>query len=130
MEKESTSLSLPTKEKHTCRKLDLRKCEYFLDFIFNSGILQDVVYGGTNIKFGNGETQKIAHAILTKYSHAITFYEQMCVESGYKTLSSSTLLRILKAVKPSLRKSLSGLDDVQASAMNAFDFLCDNGKKS
>ena len=79
----------------------------------------------------------------------------MCVESGYKTLSSSTLLRILKAVKPSQRKSLSGkavkpsqrkslsgkavkpsqrkslsgLDDVQASAMTAFDFLCDTVKK-
>ena len=53
----------------------------------------------------------------------------MCAESGYKTLSSSTLLRILKAVKTSQRKSLSGLDDVQASAMNAFDFLCDTVKK-
>ena len=33
-------------------------------------------------------------------------------------------------MKPSQRKSLSGLDDdVQASAMNAFDFLCDTVKK-
>ena len=32
-------------------------------------------------------------------------------------------------MKPSQRKSLSGLDDVQASAMNAFDFLCDMVKK-
>ena len=52
----------------------------------------------------------------------------MCVERGYKTLSSSTLLRILKAVKPSQRKSLSGLDDVQASAMNAYG-ICDTVKK-
>ena len=76
--KESTSLSLPTKEKYKRSKLDLRKCEHFLDFIFNSGILQDVAYGVTNIKFDSGETQKIAHAILTtKYSHAITFYQQI-----------------------------------------------------
>ena len=56
--KESTSLSLPTKEKHKRSNLDLRKCEHFLDFIFNSGILQDVAYGVTNIKFDNEKPKK------------------------------------------------------------------------
>ena len=35
----------------------------------------------------------------------------------------STLFNILKALKPSQRKCLSGLDDVQAAAMNGFDYL-------
>ena len=115
---------LPAKTKHKRNKLDIRKCEHFLDFIFNSGLLQDVAYGVTNIKFYCGEEQKIAHAILTtKYSHAISFYYQMCSESGYDPLSKSTLFNILKALKPSQRKSLAGLDDIQAAAMNGFDYL-------
>lgn len=52
--------------------LDLPKCEHFLDFIFTSGLLQDVAFGVTKIKYDNGDEQKIAHAILTtKFSHVL-----------------------------------------------------------
>ena len=84
----------------------------------------NVAYGVTNLKFDSGEEQKIAHGILTtKFSHAISFYYQMCNESGYQPLSKSTLFNILRALKPSQRKSLSGLDDIQAAAMNGFNYL-------
>ena len=71
-----------------------------------------MAYGVTNLKFDSGEEQKIAHAILTsKYLHAISFYYQMCNVSAYEPLSKSTLFNISKALKPSQRKCLSGLDD-------------------
>ena len=55
-------------------KLDMQKCEHFLDFLFNNKLLQDVAYGVTKIKFDNGDCQKVVHAMLfTKYSHDISF---------------------------------------------------------
>ena len=82
------------------------------------------LYGVTNLKFDSGEEQKIANAIFTaKYYHAISLYYQMCSESEYHPLSKSTLFNILKALKPSQRKCLSGLHDIQATAMNDFDYL-------
>ena len=98
-------------------KLDINKCEDFLDFLFWHNLLQDVAYGVTNIKFGNGDKQRVAHAILTtKYSHASAFY----IETIYSELS---LFRILKRIKLSQRKSLSGLDEITASGINGFEKL-------
>ena len=73
-------LLLPKKQSFVRSRLDLNKSEHFLDFIFTSGLLQDVAYGVTRIKYDSGEEQKVAHAILTtKYSHAIMFYRQSCL---------------------------------------------------
>ena len=95
------TFALPSKLKYKQNKLDIAKCEHFLDFIFNSGLLQDVAYGVTNLKFDSGEEQKIAHAIFltTKYSRAIYFYYQMCSESEYHPLSKSTLFNIHKTTR-------------------------------
>ena len=123
------TFSLPQKVKHKRTRLDISKCEHFLNFIFSTGLLQDVAYGVTTIKFDSGEEQKLAHAILTtKYNHAILFYYQMCKVNGYQPLSKSTLFSILKALKPSQRKNLSGLDDIQAAAMNGFEKLANLSK--
>ena len=52
--------------------MDQLKCEHFLDFIFTSGILMDVAYGSTNIKYDSGETQTRPHAVLTvRFKHAV-----------------------------------------------------------
>ena len=67
----------------TNKRLNVSKCEHFLDFVFMSGLLQDVAYGVTNIKYDNVEKQKVAHAVLpTKYSYAISFYLQSCSING------------------------------------------------
>ena len=39
----------------------LEQLEHFLDCIFNNRFLQDVAYSVTNLKFDNGDCQKIAH---------------------------------------------------------------------
>ena len=85
--------------------LDLNKSEYFLDFIFSGGMLEDVACGITKIKHDFGEEQKIVYAILTtKLSHAIAFWK---LENCYfLPLSESSFWKILQ------RKSLAGLDDM------------------
>ena len=107
---------------HNHQRMDQLKCEHFLDFIFTSGILMDVAYGTTNIKYDSGETQTHPHAVLTvRFKHAVGSYIEMCKSSEFQPLSESSLYRILRSLKPLQRKSLSGLDDIMADGLNAFD---------
>ena len=77
-------LVLPTKVQFKRSKLNVSKCEHFLDFVFMSGLIQDVAYGVNKIKYDSGEEQKVAHAVLTtKYSHTISFYLQSCSIHGF-----------------------------------------------
>ena len=79
----NSGLVLPTKVQFKRNKLNVSKCEHFLDFAFMSGLLQDVAYGVTKIKYDSVEEQKVAHAVLTtKYSHAVSFYLQNCSING------------------------------------------------
>ena len=115
------------KNKHTN---GINLCKHFLEFIFSSGLLQDVAYGVTKIKYDSGEGQKIAHAILTtKFNHTVGMYHDSCKEMGYKPLSNSSLIRVLHAIKPSQRKCLAGLDDVTAAGMNVFAQLQNEANK-
>ena len=54
-------LEIPKKATITRSKLNIQKCEHFLDCLFNNKFLQDVAYSVTNLKFDNGDCQKIAH---------------------------------------------------------------------
>ena len=49
----------------TNKRLNVSKCDHFLDFVFMSGLLQDVAYGVTKIKYDSDEEQKVAHAVLS-----------------------------------------------------------------
>ena len=70
---------LPEKQVFSRNKLNINKSEHFLEFIFSSGLLQDVAYGVTTVKYRSGEKQKIANAILAaKYSHVIALYQENC----------------------------------------------------
>ena len=104
--------------------MDMQKVERFIDFIFSNGLLQDIAYHVTKLKYNSGDEQTIPHMILkSKYSHTIAFYQQSCFELSYPPLSESTLWRILHAIKHSIRTSLAGLDDITAMGMNGFDTL-------
>ena len=105
-------------------RLNEDKVEHFISFLFSSGLMQDVAYGSTTIKFDCGDVQSIPHAILqSKYSHLIQYYQAVCLEMDYAPLSESSLWRILRAIKPSQRKSLAGLDDITADGMNGFETI-------
>ena len=65
MECNQLTLVLRTKVQFKRNKQNVSKCEHFLDFVFMSGLLQDVAYGVTKIKYDSVEEQKVAHAVLT-----------------------------------------------------------------
>ena len=95
-------ISIPENKKHKRSKLDLRKCDHFLYFIFDNGLIQDVAYGTTNLTYSSGDTQTIPHAVITaRYKHIIAYYLQFCKDNNYESLSESSLYRILKELKPS-----------------------------
>ena len=117
-------ITLPTNQKFKRNRMNQDKCRDFLEFLFSSGILQDVAYGVTNLVYDDGSKQTVPHAVLTtRFSHAISFYIEICIEINFKPLSESSLWRILRSLKPSQRKSLSGLDDITADGMNGFSKL-------
>ena len=95
-------ICIPENKKHTQSKLDLHKCDHFLDFVFHSGLIEDVAYGTTNLTYSSGDTQTIPHAVITaRYKGIIAYYPQFCKDNNYESLSESSLYRILKELKPS-----------------------------
>ena len=72
--------------------IDQKKAEHFLDFIFNSNLLQDVAYGVMKIKFDSNDVYKISRAVLTaKMRHTIAFYNEVCRSENYSPLLESSL---------------------------------------
>ena len=72
----SEVIKTPDVSKHNRLKLDIKKCNHFLDFIFNNGLLQDVAYGTSVLKYTNEEKQVVPHAILVaRFEHVITYYQ-------------------------------------------------------
>lgn len=70
----TNGLEKPTKVTITRSNLNIQKCENFSDFLFNKKLFQDHVYHTTNMKFDDGNCQKIAHSILvTEHSHTVSF---------------------------------------------------------
>ena len=57
----ANELKIPNKATITRSKLNIKKCERFLDCLFNIKFLQGVAYSVTNLKFDNGDCQNIAH---------------------------------------------------------------------
>ena len=98
MECNQLTLVLRTKVQFKRNKQNVSKCEHFLDFVFMSGLLQDVAYGVTKIKYDSAEEQKVALAVLTtKYSHATSFYLQSCSINGlHSNLIFSIVTTIVK----------------------------------
>ena len=49
-------ISILENKKHKQSKLDLQKCDHFLDFVFHDGLIQDKAYGTTNLTYSSGDT--------------------------------------------------------------------------
>ena len=129
MQRENSGLSIPKKKKIRDR-MPQEKIEHFLEFLFSYGLLQDVAFAVNEIKFDNGEKQKVANAILMmKYSHTISFFKEICQETSYIPMFDTSLWRVLHSIKPSQRKALAGLDDITAAGMNGFEVLINVANK-
>ena len=93
---------------HSRQRIDQQKAEHFLDYLFESGALQDVAYGTTTLKYDSGDKESVAHAVLTaRKSHVIQDYFAYCSDVAYDPLSRTTLWNILSAIKPSQRRALA-----------------------
>ena len=60
----SEGIKTPDVSKHNRLELDINKCNHFLDFIFSNGLLHDIPYETSVLKYTNGEKQAVPHAIL------------------------------------------------------------------
>ena len=85
----------PEKIRKTKQKMDIRKAEHFLEYLFSTGAIHDVAYGTCTLKFDNGEKQVVPHAVLTSIrNHTISSYMNFCEEMHYDALSISSLWKI------------------------------------
>ena len=57
----ANGLDIPKKATVTRNKLNIQKCEHFLDCLFNNKFWQDVAYSVTNLKIDTRDCQEIAH---------------------------------------------------------------------
>ena len=90
--------------KHNRLKLDINKWNHFMDFNFSIGLLQNVAYETSVLKYTNGKKQVVPHAILVARfkHHVINYYQKICDES-FQPLFERTLYRILNELNPSQR---------------------------
>ena len=111
----------------TRKKLNLDGARLFLDFPFNSGLLQDIAYGTNTLIYSNGQKQLLPKSILTMArSHTIISYQTYCTNMKLPiTISDTSMWKILNEIKPSQRHALAGLDDISNSGLTAFSVLHD-----
>lgn len=106
------------------KRLNINSARHFLDFLFSSGLIQDIAYGTNTLIFSSGQKQLLPKSILTlSRNHTIQEYKHYCSNTNFEALSDSSLWKILKAVKPSQRHSLAGLDDTTKSGLDGFSTL-------
>ena len=106
------------------QRLSLPKAEHFLDFLFETGLFQDVAYGTTSLKLSDGQKILIPHIIRsTLKMNIVRVYINHCESLGYDSLSTSSLLRILDHCKTSERRQMSGTDNYTADGLEGFKLL-------
>ncbi len=109
-------------KQRTYSRLSVEKAKHFIDFLFSTGILQEVAYGTTKLKFDSGDKLTVSNTILNGLNeHAVKEYLIYCKEISYNGLARTTLLNILTKMKPHIRKKLSGIDTFVVEGIEAFD---------
>jgi hypothetical protein len=111
-------------EKRNYSRLTVVKAQHFIDFLFTTGILQEVAYGTTKLKLDSGDKITVSNTILNGiYEHAVKEYIIHCREINYCPLGRSTLLKMLDKMKPHTRKKLSGVDSFVVEGIEAFEVI-------
>ena len=67
-------INTPENKEHKQSKLHLQKCDYFLDFIFHNGLIQDAAYGPPNLMHSSGDFSTPHVVITAKCEHIIAYY--------------------------------------------------------
>lgn len=115
------SCGAENKEKKKYSRLSVEKCKHFIDFLFTSGLLQEVAYGTTSLKLDSGEKMTVSNTILNGiHERAVKEYITHCKEQNYDALGRSSLLLMLNKMKPHTRKKLTGVDSFVVEGVEAF----------
>lgn len=105
-------------------RLDIDKCKHFLTWLYESGSLGDLAYGTTKGRYSSGVKSYIPKPILTGLrTHAIANYLDFCNHTNTKTLSRTSLFKVLNLLKPSQRHSLAGLDNHMVAGTEGLEVL-------
>lgn len=110
------------KRERTYSRLSFEKARHFIDFLLSTGMLQEVAYGTTKLKFESGDKLTISNTILNGIrEHAVKEYIIHCKEISYPSLGRSTLLNILLKMKPHIRRKLAGIDNFVVEGTESFE---------
>ena len=102
-------------------RIDKVKLDHFPTFVDRPYFYQDVAYGQRTLKLESGERLAMPNIIRTvTMSTMIAQYLAFCEDDGFQPLSHATMYRVLKVREASQRKSLQGLDNVSADAVEGF----------
>ena len=106
-------------------RLDKHRLEFFFDFLFSSGLIQDVAHGTTFIRFDRGDKILIPHVVRTMMkNHIFQLYQRYCMQTScVQPLSRSTIFRLLGACKMQEKKTMCGLDSFSVDGNAGFDTL-------
>lgn len=113
-------------ERNTRRRIERGQLDHFLSFITSPHLVQDLPFGEKNLVLSTGETVTVPNVIRTMIPRrTVKQYGSFCQETGFKTFSEKTMLRILSECSASVRKSLQGLDYFAADGSKAFEDLAE-----
>lgn len=116
------SCGVEPKQERIYSRLSFQKAQHFINFLFSTGLLQEVAYGTTKLKLDSGDTITVANTILNGiYEHAVKQYIIHCKEVNYAPLGRSTLRNILEKMKAHSRKKLAGVDAFVVEGIEAFE---------
>ena len=112
-------------------RLETNRLEFFFDFLFSSGLIQDVAHGTTFLRFDRGDKVLVPHVVRTMMkTHVFQMYHQHCTKTGHdQPLSRSTVYRLLGVCKMQQKKTLCGLDSFAVDGNNGFDILENLGER-
>lgn len=102
-------------------RLSITKCEHFINFLFDTGLLQETAYGSSVIRYSSGEKISVTSTILNGLNEfAVAQYLLYCQDTNYPSLSRSTLRRLLDKMNPKTRKQLCGVDSFIVEGVESF----------
>ena len=105
-------------------RLDMKKCDHFLEFVNRPYFHQDVSYGIRTLRLDSGDKLVMPNVVrCVARSTMIAQYLQHCEEDTFEPLSRATLYRILEVREASQQKALQGLDNTAADGTAAFETL-------
>jgi CII-binding regulator of phage lambda lysogenization HflD len=105
-------------------RLDERKVRHFLSHLYTTGSLVQLAHGTSRFSYSSGIKVIVAQSILTGLkAHVIDDYLTFCKEIDFPHLSKNTLFNILKTIKPSKKKAMAGMDNIEVEGLKGFETL-------